>query len=411
MPGHLIYFRCLFYVFVHPPTPLVVRAWPSHSPYMCPFVWRPLHAPPPILLIDCRKSNPTASSSASLANQLLMGSDVSPPRGGPSSLGPGSASTPLTGGGEVPPEIPKSPPKWPLRPGVLAYVKGDTKQNICAARNGGAPATMNQSGTATATTTTTATTPGSATTTAVTANESALNKSTASRASSGNNANAATRDSNKQHGTDQNRSSGSAVTSASTTNPIDGTVLAPGDRVLRKALKTIVLSEDVAIQVEGDDDDDDEDEARNGGEGDRRAEDEEETHMDELINFTNSNFINRILKRLRWKRQGTTGNGRRGSGGGIGFDNRRSGPSETAKKMKKSRRRLLLLRKLPKNGLFGSWKSTNSHTELFDSTRNRPAGIKYPSSGNWLCFVYFTPLRTHNTTPPYVLDHHHHNTG
>lgn len=33
-----------------------------------------------------------------------------------------------------PPEIPKSPPKWPLRPGVLVHVKCDTKQNLCANR-------------------------------------------------------------------------------------------------------------------------------------------------------------------------------------------------------------------------------------------------------------------------------------
>lgn len=32
-------------------------------------------------------------------------------------------------------EVPKSPPKWPLRPGVFVHVKGDTKQNLCAQRN------------------------------------------------------------------------------------------------------------------------------------------------------------------------------------------------------------------------------------------------------------------------------------
>lgn len=284
-----------------------------------------------------------------------------------------STSSPLTGAGS--PEIPKSPPKWPLRPGVLAYVKGDTKQNICAARNGGSvTASMNHSTT---------------TNTTTTANESALNKSAVSSSASGNNANG-DRNSNKQpQGTETTANGGGAVG-----NGIDSTVSAPGDRVLRKALKTIILSEDVAIQVEDDDDDDDEEEQ--DYERRTRGLDEEETNTNELINFTNSNFINRILKRLRWRRQGL-GSGRRGSGGGIGdglgFDNRRTSPSETTKKKtKKCRRRLLLLRKLPKNGLFGSWKSTNSHTELFDSTRHRPAGIKYPSSGNWLCFVYFSLL-------------------
>lgn len=34
----------------------------------------------------------------------------------------------------APPEIPKSPPKWPLRPGVMVHVRVDTKQNLCAAR-------------------------------------------------------------------------------------------------------------------------------------------------------------------------------------------------------------------------------------------------------------------------------------
>lgn len=32
------------------------------------------------------------------------------------------------------PDVPKSPPKWPLRPGVMVHVKVDTKQNLCAAR-------------------------------------------------------------------------------------------------------------------------------------------------------------------------------------------------------------------------------------------------------------------------------------
>lgn len=31
-------------------------------------------------------------------------------------------------------DVPKSPPKWPLRPGVLVHVKCDTKQNLCANR-------------------------------------------------------------------------------------------------------------------------------------------------------------------------------------------------------------------------------------------------------------------------------------
>lgn len=268
-----------------------------------------------------------------------------------------SASSPLTAAQDAghvtaTTEIPKSPPKWPLRPGVLAYVKGDTKQNICAARNGGtATSTMNQS-------------VGSGSNggmTATMATESPLNKSAVSYS--------ATRDKQQQQlGND------SATKSE--------TVSAPGDRVLRKALKTIVLSEDVAIQVE--EDDDDEDDERGGGhEQSQRQEDGEETNVDELINFTNSNFINRILKRIRWKRRGGTG----------GFDNRRRSPLTTStngpKRTKKGRRRLLLLRKMPLNGLFGSWKSTNSHTELFDSTRHRPAGIQYPSSGNWLCFCLF----------------------
>lgn len=41
--------------------------------------------------------------------------------------------TPTTGSTTIP-EIPKSPPKWPLRPGVMVHVKVDTKQNLCAAR-------------------------------------------------------------------------------------------------------------------------------------------------------------------------------------------------------------------------------------------------------------------------------------
>lgn len=300
----------------------------------------------------------------------------SPPRG--ASCSSAAAASPLTAaeissGMVGSTEIPKSPPKWPLRPGVLAYVKGDTKQNICAARNGGgggtATSTMNQSvgsnGTDTA---------------AAVVTDSPLNKSTVSYMSTA-------------AGNRQQRPSHGSIRSGGGIN--NETMTAPGDRVLRKALKTIVLSEDVAIQVEDDDDDDDEEDERGAEQqqqqGQTQQEEGDETNVDELINFTNSNFINRILKRLRWKRS-------RG-GGGIagGFDNRRRSPMTTAgpKKAKKSRRRLLLLRKMPLNGLFGSWKSTNSHTELFDSTRHRPSGIKYPSSGNWLFLLFI--LYTHIT--------------
>lgn len=342
-------------------------------------------------------------SSASLANQLLMGSDISsPPRGAL----PASASTPLTTGEGIgnssaisamgAGEIPKSPPKWPLRPGVLAYVKGDTKQNICAARNGGAGIAMNHS-TGSSGIVAAPTSPANAVT------ESPLNKSTASSASgAGHNANPAAGGRNKpppplrQTQLINGQSSGTGEEGGR--NNI--TVSAHGDRVLRKALKTIVLSDDVAIQVEDDGDDDDEDDENNGRCHNRRDEEDVETNVDELINFTNSNFINRILKRLHWRRQGRRN-------GGIGFDNRRSSSNSAAggdggakMKTKKSRRRLLLLRKLPMNGLFGSWKSTNSHTELFDSTRHRPAGIKYPSSGNWLCFVYSFLLSYTNARLP-----------
>lgn len=267
-----------------------------------------------------------------------------------------AAASPLTGEDSIVSaagtEIPKSPPKWPLRPGVLAYVKGDTKQNICAARNA---------------TTTTSAMNHSLDRSGTVVSESQLNKSTGSYVAAGNNSsdtNTATRDQQSEDTRERKES----------------TVSAPGDRVLRKALKTIILSEDVAIQVEEDDDEEDDfgrQQEQNRATGQDNG---DETNVDELINFTNSNFINRILKRLRWKRN-------RG-----GFDNRRSNnsPSMTngPKKAKKSRRRLLLLRKMPINGLFGSWKSTNSHTELFDSTRNRPAGIKYPSSGNICICLY-----------------------
>lgn len=297
----------------------------------------------PIDYLNCIR----AARSTSLANQLLM-SPSSRDNSAAASTGPAHPLAADATGDISASEIPKSPPKWPLRPGVLAYVKGDTKQNICAAR-GTATMAVNQS---------MEKENGSTGQAAVV---SPLNNSTA-----GNSVNA-----DSLH-----RSLGSDSQSMVDGGLDDGqTVRAPGDRVLRKALKTIVLSDDVAIQVEeDDDDDDDEQEQDNRGAINRLAEDGEETNVDELLNFTNSNFINRILKRLRWKRRGA-----------AGFENRRrcSPSSSGPKKAKKSRRRLLLLRKMPINGLFGSWKSTNSHTELFDSSRHRPKGIKYPSSGNW----------------------------
>lgn len=258
-------------------------------------------------------------SSGSVTNQLLTGGNAS--TGTTTTTGADSSAMTIGSGGGAAPEIPKSPPKWPLRPGVLVHVKGDTKQNICAARSGHAqrqrppPLPPPQSDASRQ--------PPLNETQTTMIGGSPLNKSGISYAS----------------------------IPAGRPQPSNVVAVGPGDS------QQATTTDGTSIRVEEDDDN-------------QSPDSHQGNTMDELATFTSSNFIERILKRLRWKRERPTYGNRSTC---TNIENRR-----------KARKRHLLR---PKTGLFGSCKSTNSNTELFDSLRYRPTGLKYPSSGN-ICLSF-----------------------
>lgn len=91
---------------------------------------------------------------------------------------------------------------------------------------------------------------------------------------------------------------------------------------------------------------------------------------DELINFTTSSLIERLLKRLRWRR---------------GHETKQTNSSQNI--LSKSNKRAVNL--LRNTGWFGSGKSTNSSTGLFDNSRHHLSGIKCTDGGKLLFFYYF----------------------
>lgn len=224
-----------------------------------------------------------------------------------------------------PPDIPKSPPKWPLRPGVMVHVKCDTKQNLCASRT----------------------------------------QSPASIAQNGNN-------SSNQH----NVSYASPILSQSlrTTNqPIIPDANSGGNREiaidispkspptlpvrnLDKFSTNVALSENQLLTREC---------------ADGTEENNETTaakNNDELINFTSSSLIERILGRLRWRRERTKRN----------VDGETDDGSIAARSNKRA---VNLLRGA--TGWFGSGKSTNSSTGLFDK-RHQFSGITCSDGGKYI---------------------------
>ncbi|XP_055692647.1 hemicentin-1 isoform X6 [Lutzomyia longipalpis] len=172
-------------------------------------------------------------------------------------------------GAQNPPEVPKSPPKWPLRPGVLVHIKGDTKQNLAASR--------------------------------------------------------------------------SQTPSTGRPEVAPGTPSKSPELPLRNSTpkSDVERAEGVAPKAEEEPTDD---------------------GNDELITFTNSGFIERILRRLRWRRE------HRGVRQSPSILTQNS-PSQSGVQKKAAS----LLRAA---GWFGSGKSTASSLGLFDS-RHRPSGIKY----------------------------------
>lgn len=103
--------------------------------------------------------------------------------------------------------------------------------------------------------------------------------------------------------------------------------------------------------------------------------DELNNRNDELINFTTSSLIERLLNRLRWRR---------------GHETKQTNSSQNI--LSKSNKRAVNL--LRNTGWFGSGKSTNSSTGLFDNSRHHLSGIKCTDGGKLnifflSLFIYF----------------------
>lgn len=98
--------------------------------------------------------------------------------------------------------------------------------------------------------------------------------------------------------------------------------------------------------------------------------DELNNRNDELINFTTSSLIERLLNRLRWRR---------------GHETKQTNSSQNI--LSKSNKRAVNL--LRNTGWFGSGKSTNSSTGLFDNSRHHLSGIKCTDGGKLNLFIFF----------------------
>lgn len=276
----------------------------------------------------------------------------------------------------IAPEIPKSPPKWPLRPGVLVHVKCDTKQNLCANR---AQSPLNAS-----------------------MNTSNLNNvSYASPLLTGN-----SRNTSMASGKVANTSTSTPITLPEL--PARNTKLTNSNGIesinkksLKSVARTLLIDEDgVTAKVESDDSS-----KEDGGNIDsldnqikinnttniitdtttgllhNTTAPLNEPNNDELLRFTTSNLIERILGRLRWRREQSPDHTNNPNGGNN---------NEDGILAKSNKRAVSLLRA---TGWFGSGKSTNSTTGLMsDTTKNHLNGITCSDSGNYFKRLYHNSL-------------------
>lgn len=94
------------------------------------------------------------------------------------------------------------------------------------------------------------------------------------------------------------------------------------------------------------------------------------TNNDELYRFTSSSFINRILRRMRWRRKNSLN---------TKADDQYS-PNDDGIFSKSNRRAVNLLRA---TGWFGSGKSTNSSTGLMSEQKHHLRGLTYSDGGKY----------------------------
>lgn len=223
-----------------------------------------------------------------------------------------------------PPDIPKSPPKWPLRPGVMVHVKNDTKLSASRTQS---PASIAPNG------------------------NSSLNQHNVSYASPI--LSQSLRSTNQPTNSDVNV--GGNRDTAIDLSPKSPPTL-PARNLLDKFQTKVAISENDILTRESADGTED----HNGS--------TVANNNDELINFTSSSLIERILGRLRWRRERTKRNV--------------DGETDDANIMTKSNKRAVNLIR-GATGWFGSGKSTNSSTGLFDK-RHQFSGITCSDGGKYI---------------------------
>lgn len=259
-----------------------------------------------------------------------------------------------------PPEIPKSPPKWPLRPGVLVHLKSDTKQNLCATR-----AQSPNSSTLTNANNVSYTSPLLNSRNASVVSEVQARPPDLPARNPHTKTNAMTRSAGDggEHSL-VNRNNESAVCGELKTN---------------KNTDITMNNENSAVDPNAD----------------------VETNSpvlninnDELYRFTSSSFINRILRRMRWRRKNTLDN----------KTDEQYSPNDDGIFSKSNRRAVNLLRA---TGWFGSGKSTNSSTGLMSEQKHHLRGLTYSDGGKYTLHVDTDKEKTSKQleTHSMIIDH------
>lgn len=268
-------------------------------------------------------------------------------------------------------EIPKSPPKWPFeRPGVLVHVKCDTKQNLCANR---AQSPFNTSMN----------------------NTSNLNNvSYASPLLSTNSRNTSIASGKAAIGSANLSSTPITMPelparNTKTTNSTSAESTSNNKKSSKPVARALLIDEDgVTAKVESSDDSCKEDggirvNANSSALGldtttgllQNTATTNGEPNNDELLRFTSSNLIERILGRLRWRREQSNVHNN---------NNAHNAASNEEGILAKSNKRAVSL--LRATGWFGSGKSTTSTTGLMSDTPTKnhlQNGITCSDSGKY----------------------------
>lgn len=262
-------------------------------------------------------------------------------------------------------DVPKSPPKWPLRPGVLVHVKCDTKQNLCANR---AQSPQNTS-----------------------QNASSLNVSYASPLLSSNSRNTSTTESTAKMSIVPDLPARN--TNASISNNLEtSTALLNNKKSTKPVERALIVDENETMKIESNENDKTN---LNRNDAIMTAASETTTGLlqntannnnnisdanDELLRFTTSNLIERILGRLRWRREQSSSNNNNNNNNNVNANN---GNENTGGILSKSNRRAVSL--LRATGWFGSGKSTTSTTGLMsDNKKPNVNGITCTDAGKYL---------------------------